>query len=128
MRKLNVENVEVVFCTLHLSLIVPQNNDFLKVLWTNVFKSLTTTAKHFFLAYFFLTKIDKKTQLKMKGTSGNSKHKHVKAKANFFFQALDRNFDHLQTHNDCHDLQLFTFIDKTSRQKYFLQHQRRIQF
>ena len=67
----------------------------------------------------------------MKGTSGNSKHKHVKAEANIFLQALDRNFDHFQTHNDCHDrhdLQLFTFADKTSRGKYFLQHRKRIQF
>ena len=73
----------------------------------------------FFWHIFFLTKIDKKTQLKVKGTSGNSKHKHVKAQANLFLQALDRNFDHLQTHNDCRDLQLFTFIDKTFREKFF---------
>ena len=64
----------------------------------------------------------------MKGTSGNSKHKHVKAEANILLQAVDRNFDHPQTHNDCHDLQLFTFIDKASREKHFLQHRRRIQF
>ena len=82
----------------------------------------------FFWHIFFSTKIDKKTQLKMKGTSGNSKHKHVKAEANILLQAVDRNFDHPQTHNDCHDLQLFTFIDKASREKHFLQHRRRIQF
>mgnify|MGYP001386493706 CR=1 FL=1 len=82
-----------------------------------------------FFGIFCLTKIDnKKTQIKMKGTSGNSKTKDVKAEANIFLQALDRNFDHFQTHNDCHDLQLFTFTDKTSRGKYFLQHRKRIQF
>ena len=64
----------------------------------------------------------------MKGTSGNSKHKHVEAEANLFLQALDRNFDHPQTHNDWHNLQFFTFIDKASREKHFLQHRRRIQF
>ena len=73
---------------------------------------------HFLLQIFFLTKIDKKTQLKMKVTSGNSKHKHVTVEANLFLQALDRNFDHLQTNNDCHNLQLFTFIDKTFRETF----------
>ena len=70
-------NVEVVFPS---SLIFPQNNDFLKVLWINVFKSLTTIGKKpFFLHIFFSQKLIKK-QLKMKGTSGNSKIKASESK------------------------------------------------
>ena len=64
----------------------------------------------------------------MKGTSGNNKHKHVRAEANLFFQAIDRNLDHPQTHNDWHDLQFFRFIHKASRENYFLQHRKRILF
>lgn len=83
--------------------------------------SQLTCCKTLFFGIFFLTKIDKKMQLKMKGTSGNSKHNRAKVETNLFLQALDRNFDHLQTHNDCHNLQLFTFIEKNSREKYFVQ-------
>jgi len=44
-----------------LFLVFPQNNDFLRVLWINVFKSLSTTAKHHFLfAHFFSQKLIKK--------------------------------------------------------------------
>ena len=64
-----------------ISLIFPQNNDFLKVLWiNNVFKSLITTAKKPFSCTFFSPQKLIKKATKMKGTSGNSKIKANKSK------------------------------------------------